>query len=40
VWVLRKFIHDMDEVQSMEFILDKMRATKTNAEFFDMMKKK
>ncbi|MGN6657507.1 MAG: transcription termination factor Rho, partial [Achromobacter mucicolens] len=37
VWVLRKFIHDMDEVQSMEFILDKMRATKTNAEFFDMM---
>jgi transcription termination factor Rho len=38
--VLRKFIHDMDEVQSMEFILDKMRATKTNAEFFDMMKKK
>ncbi|MCZ8392242.1 transcription termination factor Rho [Achromobacter xylosoxidans] len=40
VWVLRKFIHNMDEVQSMEFILDKMRATKTNAEFFDMMKKK
>ena len=39
VWVLRKFIHDMDEVQSMEFILDKMRATKTNAEFFEMMKK-
>ncbi len=37
--MLRKFIHDMDEVQSMEFILDKMRATKTNAEFFDMMKK-
>ncbi|MGG4603316.1 transcription termination factor Rho [Paenalcaligenes sp. Me131] len=39
VWVLRKFIHDMDEVESMEFILDKIRATKTNAEFFDMMKK-
>lgn len=39
VWVLRKFIHDMDEIQSMEFIVDKMRATKTNAEFFDMMKK-
>jgi len=39
VWVLRKFIHDMDEIQSMEFILDKMRATKTNADFFDMMKK-
>jgi transcription termination factor Rho len=39
VWVLRKFIHDMDEIQAMEFILDKMRATKTNSEFFDMMKK-
>jgi len=39
VWVLRKFIHDMDEVEAMEFILDKIRATKNNAEFFDMMKK-
>lgn len=39
VWVLRKFIHDMDEIESMDFILDKIRATKTNAEFFDMMKK-
>ena len=39
VWVLRKFIHDMDEVESMEFILDKMRSTKNNNEFFDMMKK-
>ncbi|MCC2595308.1 transcription termination factor Rho [Pusillimonas sp. MFBS29] len=39
VWVLRKFIHDMDEIEAMEFILDKIRATKTNSEFFDMMKK-
>ena len=39
IWVLRKFIHDMDEVEAMEFILDKIRATKTNDEFFDMMKK-
>lgn len=39
IWVLRKFIHDMDEVDAMEFILDKIRATKTNDEFFDMMKK-
>jgi transcription termination factor Rho len=39
VWVLRKFIHDMDEIEAMEFILDKIRATKTNAEFFEMMKK-
>jgi transcription termination factor Rho len=39
VWVLRKFIHGMDEIEAMEFILDKIRATKTNSEFFDMMKK-
>ena len=39
IWVLRKFIHDMDEVEAMEFILDKMRTTKNNNEFFDMMKK-
>ncbi|HLS43074.1 MAG TPA: transcription termination factor Rho [Paenalcaligenes sp.] len=39
IWVLRKFIHDMDEVEAMDFILDKIRATKTNAEFFEMMKK-
>ncbi|CDM24086.1 transcription termination factor Rho [Castellaniella defragrans] len=39
IWVLRKFIHDMDDVDAMEFILDKIRATKNNAEFFDMMKK-
>ncbi|MBU4612427.1 transcription termination factor Rho [Achromobacter sp. GG226] len=39
IWVLRKFMHDMDEVESMEFILDKLRATKNNAEFFDMMKR-
>lgn len=39
IWVLRKFIHDMDDVEAMEFILDKMRSTKNNNEFFDMMKK-
>jgi len=39
VWVLRKFIHDMDDVESMEFILDKMRSTKNNNDFFDLMKR-
>src|SRR5690606_15601986 len=39
VWVLRKCIHEMDEVEAMEFILDKMRATKNNAECFEMMKR-
>jgi len=39
IWVLRKFIHDMDDVEAMEFILDKMRSTKNNNEFFELMKK-
>lgn len=39
IWVLRKFIHDMDDVQAMEFILDKMKSTKNNAEFFELMKR-
>ncbi len=39
VWVLRKFLYDMGEIEAMEFILDKMKATKTNDEFFDMMKR-
>ncbi len=39
IWVLRKFVHGMDETEAMEFILDKIRATKTNSEFFEMMKK-
>ena len=39
VWVLRKFLYDMDELESMEFLLDKMKSTKTNDEFFDMMKR-
>ncbi|CAN5133920.1 transcription termination factor Rho [soil metagenome] len=39
IWVLRKILYDMDEVQAMEFILSKMRETKNNAEFFDLMRK-
>jgi transcription termination factor Rho len=39
VWILRKFLYNMDEIEAMEFMLDKMRATKNNAEFFDSMKK-
>lgn len=39
IWILRKLLHDMDEVQSMEFLLDKIRQTKNNGEFFDMMKR-
>jgi transcription termination factor Rho len=39
VWILRRLLHDMDELQAMEFLLDKMKQTKNNAEFFDMMRK-
>ena len=39
IWILRKFLYDMDEIQAMEFLLDKMRPTKNNAEFFAMMRR-
>ena len=39
IWILRKLLYSMDEIEAMEFILDKMRATKTNVEFFDMMRR-
>lgn len=37
VWVLRKILNPMGEMGAMEFLLDKMKGTKTNDEFFDMM---
>ena len=39
VWVLRKLLYDMDEIEAMEFLLDKIRSTKSNSEFFDMMRR-
>jgi transcription termination factor Rho len=39
VWILRRLLHDMDELQAMEFLLDKIKQTKNNGEFFDMMRK-
>jgi transcription termination factor Rho len=39
VWILRKFLHSMDEIDAMEFVLGRMQNSKTNAEFFDQMKK-
>ncbi|MDX8388386.1 MAG: transcription termination factor Rho [Ghiorsea sp.] len=38
-WVLRRIMAPMDTVGSMEFLLDKLKATKNNAEFFDSMNK-
>jgi len=39
VWILRKLLHPMEETQAMEFLLDRLKATKCNAEFFDAMKR-
>ncbi len=39
MWILRKLLHPMDELAAMEFILDKLKATKTNAGFFDSMRR-
>ncbi len=39
MWILRKLLHPMDELAAMEFLMDKLKATKTNAEFFDSMKR-
>jgi len=39
MWILRKLLHPMDEAQAIEFMLDKMKATKTNEEFFSFMKR-
>ena len=39
IWILRKFLHSMDEIDAMEFVLGRMQASKTNVEFFDQMKK-
>jgi len=39
VWVLRKLLYPMDDMEAMEFLLDKIRATKNNADFFDSMRR-
>jgi transcription termination factor Rho len=37
--ILRQFMYNMDEIESMELMLKNMRATKSNVEFFDMMRR-
>ena len=39
MWVLRKLLYNMDDMEAMEFLLDKIKATKNNAEFFDAMRR-
>jgi len=39
LWILRKLLHPMDDVEGSEFLLDRLKATKNNAEFFDSMRR-
>src|SRR4051794_10356234 len=39
MWILRKLLHPMDELSAIEFLLDKMKDTKSNEEFFQAMKR-
>ena len=39
MWILRKLLHPMDELAAIEFLLDKMKDTKTNSDFFEAMKR-
>jgi len=39
IWVLRKLLYPMDELEATEFLLDKIRGTKNNADFFDSMRR-
>jgi transcription termination factor Rho len=38
MWILRKLLYNMDDLEAMEFLLDKIKATKNNGEFFDAMR--
>jgi len=39
MWILRKILHPMDEITAVEFLIDKLKDTKTNEEFFEAMKR-
>jgi transcription termination factor Rho len=39
MWILRKLLHPMDELAAIEFLLNKLKDTKTNDEFFESMKR-
>ncbi len=39
IWVLRKLLYPMDELEATEFLLDKIKGTKNNADFFDSMRR-
>ncbi|MFT6437559.1 MAG: transcription termination factor Rho [Candidatus Azotimanducaceae bacterium] len=39
-WILRKLLHEMDDLAAIEFLLERMKKTKTNEEFFGSMRRK
>ncbi|MDF0605289.1 transcription termination factor Rho [Neisseriaceae bacterium TC5R-5] len=39
IWVLRKLLYPMDDMEAMEFLQDKIKATKSNQQFFDSMRR-
>ena len=39
IWVLRKLLYPMDDIEAMEFLMDKIKSTKTNENFFDSMRR-
>ncbi|MAI36255.1 MULTISPECIES: transcription termination factor Rho [Alteromonas] len=39
MWILRKIVHEMSEIDAMEFLISKLSMTKTNDEFFDAMRR-
>lgn len=39
MWILRKIVHEMSEIDAMEFLIGKLAMTKTNDEFFDAMRR-
>jgi len=40
MWILRKLLHGMEDIAATEFLIDKLKVTKTNGEFFQSMKRK
>jgi transcription termination factor Rho len=38
VWILRRLLHGMDDIEAVEFLLTRLKATKSNAEFFGSMR--
>jgi len=40
VWILRKLLHDMEDLAAAEFMVDKLKSYNTNEEFFGAMKRK